>query len=416
MIFLLGQLALSAQQSVQELFQAAIGSFQNGNDEQFLDQMNELNELLPNHPTVLLYLARAQAINQKLPEASATLESLLRQNAEIPFDTDSTLAPIRQTAYFSHLQKLRDQLDDTVVVSQEHFSVGTEFVDHAEGIAYSQKLQSFYISDVRKRRVLVVGKDFKPAVLLEGNDLLGNMGMDVDEQRDMLWICSSPAPEMSNFDEEMSGKAYLIGFDLKSNAIKVKQAIEAPGIWFGDLTVAENGDVYVSSSSAEYPAIYKRSQVSGKFEEFIHLSDMISLQGITFGDQEDHLYLADYRHGILRLDLSAKTYETIENKTEHSLKGIDGLYFNEGKLVAIHNGLRPFRVVKYDLQRDGKAITGYKYLDKAIPGMNEPTLGTVIKNQLYYISNSPWSLYDENKNFLKEKQQGLIIRRLPLMD
>ena len=179
----------------------------------------------------------------------------------------------------------------------------------------------------------------------------------------------------------------------------------------GDLIIAPDGQILATSSSPSEPAIYVVNETSGTLDPWLVLPQMISLQGVTANPATNVLYVADYREGILKIDLATKTFLTIANQTDHPLKGIDGLYFAENGLIAIHNGLQPNRIVRYELNPSGDAITAFRYLDKALPAFGEPTLGTVVGNDLIYIANSPWGAYDREKALLPEKVSPPILMK-----
>lgn len=126
------------------------------------------------------------------------------------------------------------------------------------------------------------------------------------------------------------------------------------------------------------------------------------------------MFFSDYRHGLFRYDLTEEKLTPIVSKINHPLKGIDGLYFYQGDLIAIHNGLRPMRIVRYSLNKAGDQILDYTFLEKALPEMNEPTLGRIINGELYYVTNSPWGAYDENKVLQLERVDDPMIRKVKL--
>jgi len=78
-----------------------------------------------------------------------------------------------------------------------------------------------------------------------------------------------------------------------------------------------------------------------------------------------------------------------------SLKSIDGLYIYGASLLATQNQLVPMRVTQYFLNKELNKITGYRYLEKGNPLLNEPTLGVVVDHWFYYVANSQWNGYDE---------------------
>ena len=170
----------------------------------------------------------------------------------------------------------------------------------------------------------------------------------------------------------------------------------------------------MSNSSSSFPSIYSLNREKQQLEVLVDLKDMASIQGLALDKKENRLYFADYRFGLHVLDLRTKVITKLQNDTPHPLKAIDGLYFWKKSLIAIHNGTNPFRVVKYTLDSQGERVVSYEFVEKALPEMNEPTLGVVHKDNFYYIVNSPWGAYDRENNFLPAKADSPKVRMINL--
>jgi hypothetical protein len=76
--------------------------------------------------------------------------------------------------------------------------------------------------------------------------------------------------------------------------------------------------------------------------------------------------------------------------------GIDGLYYVDGSLVGIQNGVTPWRVVRLRLSPAGDRIVGSEPLDRAHPSHEEPTLGVVVGHDLYYVANSQYERFTQD--------------------
>lgn len=149
--------------------------------------------------------------------------------------------------------------------------------------------------------------------------------------------------------------------------------------------------------------------------ELFHLfEDLVSLQGLTFDEAQENLFFSDYRGGLFKLNLESGTRTKLANYTRQSLKGVDGLYMHNNRLIAVHNGLKPYQLTAYQLNSDQTAITSFEHLDRALPEMGEPTLGTLVGDKLYYIANSPWPHYDRERQLDPEKLKSTLILSLDL--
>ena len=63
------------------------------------------------------------------------------------------------------------------------------------------------------------------------------------------------------------------------------------------------------------------------------------------------------------------------------------------------------------------SITSYKILENANPNFNEPTLGVIVKNNLYYIANSQWDSYNKDGSiFPMDKLEKIVILKTKLSE
>jgi hypothetical protein len=76
-----------------------------------------------------------------------------------------------------------------------------------------------------------------------------------------------------------------------------------------------------------------------------------------------------------------------------ALGGIDGLYWYDGTLVAIQNGMTPHRVMRLALSEDGHVIAKATPLDAGKPELVLPTYGTLAGDALYFVANSQKNAY-----------------------
>ena len=83
-------------------------------------------------------------------------------------------------------------------------------------------------------------------------------------------------------------------------------------------------------------------------------------------------------------------------------------------MLAIHNGVKPYKVVQYFLDESGLFIDMERIINRGGESLGEPTLGQVKDGYFYYLANSPWAAYDANKNLLPEKVSPIEIRRIKL--
>lgn len=176
----------------------------------------------------------------------------------------------------------------------------------------------------------------------------------------------------------------------------------------GDLVVSREGTVYVSDTHNNRLLSVTSK---GAIATFSTAVEWQNIQGLTLDDTGRFLFVADYLKGLCRIELATKRIMWLRNATEASAKGIDGLEYYRGSLIAIQNGVYPFRVMRFFLDTAHATLVRYEVLDWAHPAFDEPTNGTIVGDTLYYVANSCWSGYDANQQ-LKEStiSRGLILK------
>ena len=161
---------------------------------------------------------------------------------------------------------------------------------------------------------------------------------------------------------------------------------------FGDLILNKKGEVFVSDSQTN--TIFTINEKTRQLEPYFTSPDFWNIQGLSFSENEKFLFISDYVKGIFRLELKTKALTEVKCNLDVSLKGIDGLVYDDHALIAIQNGTNPLRVSRYILNADQNQITQFEIIDRKHPAFNEPTLGVVAGKTFYYIANSQWSGYD----------------------
>lgn len=81
------------------------------------------------------------------------------------------------------------------------------------------------------------------------------------------------------------------------------------------------------------------------------------MRGLALSDDGDTLYFADYALGLFGADLKSATgFAVNHDPARLVLGGIEGLFYYQGNLIAIENGMSPKRVVRLALSKDGRSI------------------------------------------------------------
>jgi sugar lactone lactonase YvrE len=309
---------------------------------------------------------------------------------------DSDFASLRGTPGYTEVAGRLARNAEPLVRSRAAFTLPeTDLL--AEGIAYDPVDGSFYVAAVHQRKILRVAPGGVVGVFADAGDgRWAPMGMGVDPARRLLWVAASAVPQMRGYAPADSGRGALLAFDLRSGAAAGRYQVEPDGAGHvvGDLIVARDGRVYASDSRA--PVIYRVPLAGDTLERFAQSGLLLSAQGLALSPDERSLYVADYARGILRVDLRTHGVTLLEAADSALVLGIDGLYRHGAELIGVQNGVTPHRVVRLTLDASGQRVVRTRVLERAHPAHQEPTLGVVVGDDLYYIANSQWERYGEN--------------------
>lgn len=381
----------SNAQTQRELYHNSVKAYESKDYKTFLKLTITLDSLRPLHPTYTYNLASANALNGNSEEALKVLRQLILMNNETAFEVDSDFESIKQTKEFKAISDLKLAQNKLIETSKSVITLSEKTL-HPEGLLYLSKSKLWLASSVRKRKIvafdLMTGKctDW-----FKEDKTLSVLAIKADSKEKFLWVSTAAFEEMENFDETLVGKSEILKIDIKTKKIIHRYSVNESHV-FGDLVVAKNGIVYVSDS--DKPIVYKIENET--ISEFISFADGYNLQGMSFNKEETKLFIADYLKGIAVIDMKSKNKTWLTFPEGATPKGIDGLIFYENTLLAIQNGIKPIRITQFQLNNEQNEIGSFKILDNNRPEFNEPTLGTLTGNKLYFFANSPWSAYDKN--------------------
>lgn len=158
---------------------------------------------------------------------------------------------------------------------------------YPEGVAYSGKTNSFFVSSVKTGTIGTVDQKGIYTEFYKDTSLKSSFGMKVDEKNNLLWVCISD-PNYSAYSDSTTFKkmARIISLDLttKKKVSDIDLAKLKPGKHFAnDLIGDGKGNLYATDSFS--PVIYKIDK-AGKASVFVSselfTSVSVGLNGIVY--------------------------------------------------------------------------------------------------------------------------------------
>ena len=220
----------------------------------------------------------------------------------------------------------------------------------AEGVQFNHVDSSFFISSIYKGIVYNVNKENN--ILWESEDNMGSIaGLKIDYKNNILWGTFVNQPQSKNYVDSLDGNSGIFCYNLATKKRLLNITVKKDSFenhWFGDLVLDSAGSIYASDSRAG--KIYKFSALDYKPQILLSDTNIVSLQGIDFIDNENYMIFSDYSRGLFLFDRKDSIVKEIKNLTGNTLLGIDGIYFYEkNKIIAVQNGINPQRIIEITL-------------------------------------------------------------------
>ena len=367
---------------------AATAALKENNLQTYRQALQRVVALRPDYPGGIYALAQAYAREGNTQSALEQLEVLARMRVEFAPASDSVFAAFaNQDRFRALLKRERSNLKPlNHALASDSFNLE---LFHPDGVTYDALRRRFCIGSVRLRKVSCKNADGTIAHYGSKAGVWSVLGVAV-AKNGHIWLATAALPETPGFTAEMRGKTALVEIDPARDS--VVQRIEPPNDSlqhsFGDIAIAPDGTVFVADAAG---TLYRVE--AGKLEAVGAARSWVSPQGITFAQDGKQLFVADYSRGVFRVEpVTGKTTQLVAPPGT-TLLGIDGLSYHKGTLIAIQNGIRPYRVVRLQLDNAGARIRTIEVLESNHPLFDEPTTGVVVGDRFYFIANSHWPAF-----------------------
>jgi hypothetical protein len=238
------------------------------------------------------------------------------------------------------------------------------------------------------------------------------IGMEVDEKTKSLWAVSCEALDVLPLKDpgQRQWRSSVYQFNLKDGKLLGKYELNKDSVFLNDLTIADDGTVYISESVQK--GVYVIKPGADSLELFLQIKLPYQyINGICFTDKPGALFVASTQ-GIIKVDLSTKQYSLLPEANSLKALDIDGLSFRDNHFIAHQSTavtrfyLTPARdsIVKVDTLNSGKEF-------------NASTTGEVSSSHYYFIVNSQIQSgidYANKKLKPPDSLSNIIIRKIKL--
>lgn len=346
--------------------------------------------LRPGHPRLLYNLTCSYALEGRRDDALGALTRLADMGVDFGSSQDTDLAGLHDDPRWAVLEERFAALEEPTRNGEVTLTLSRwDFLP--EGIAHDAATGRFFIGSMRDGSILAIEQTGEitrfGTCAPEGR--LACVGLAVDPERQVLWAAACALDTVEGYTDADKGATAILGFDLSSGERTHlgRMPERHPAFGFNDLTVAPNGDIYVGGGGVYRVAA---GEDVPRFLEIEGPGEPIdSAGGIAITPDGATLYVAVYAIGVAVVNLADLTYTWLDHGSDVTLQGIDGLYFHDGDLVAVQNGVRPWRIVRLDLAGDGRRVTAARVLERARPLYAEPMTGVIVGDEIHVVGRGP---------------------------
>jgi sugar lactone lactonase YvrE len=341
--------------------------------------ISDFAPMVPGNPRVAYNRAVAEAMLGNREAALRALQEWAAMGLIYDVAADADLASLRDAPEFSAVTARVAKSKEPVSHSTLAFPLPLRDM-LPEDIAYDPATKRFFVSSVRKG--IVITTDGKPFARSEWPIL----ALRVDTAHKLLWASTGYVPHGESAVEADKDKTALLAFDLATGEPQRRIDSPLPGL-LGDMTIGRGGDLYLSEGI--HGAVLHLAPGAQKFERLDEAGEFPSPQTPALSADEKILYVPDYIRGIAAMRLDTHKVEWLQPAPGIALSGIDGLYVHGRWFVAVQNGNSPPRVVRWTLDLKSQEV-----LEANTPRLGEPTHGTFVGDDFYFLANSGWNEYD----------------------
>ena len=357
----------------------------------YLQSALQFRDFLNSSPNSLIPLARAYSLNHNLPAAfDAFRQFVAMGQVSDEFLNSPDFEALRQNPQFGPIAAAMRSNQSSVSLSTTFITLDTLAGQITEDLD-TENAKSFFFTTVLGKKLFVATPDSRVREFATPPTDLPLLAIKLDSPRGLLWASAVGLSDFAGVKPSAVGTSVLLCYSVATG--KLIRQIDGPRkSALGDFTISKSGDLFLADNSG---ALYRLAHDSSTLERLDH-GEFISPQTPALSSDEALLFIPDYLRGIAVLDLHSGALRWLDSQSKFALAGIDGLYFYEGKLIAVQNGSSPERVVLFSLDSTLSRISSETVIERSTPTLGDPTHGVIRDRAFFYIANSGWDTLDDH--------------------
>lgn len=279
---------------------------------------------------------------------------------------------------------------------------------HPEGIAFDPVSRATFLGSFKGKiiRVDSAGRATDFAFVSRPEAPRVVVGIRVDAARRHLWAA---VDDPRAFGDSSIVGAALMQFDLTTGRL-VAGHRGTKGA-FNDVVVAPDGTAYTTNTT---DGSIWRVAPGASLERVLGPGSVPDANGIAISPDGRWLFVAG-AHDLVRVELATRALRPLAAPPRAVLGSFDGLYWYDGGLVGIQNGVHPGRVVRLALDPALTRVTRVEILERYHPRFAGMTTAALDGDALLYIVNTQSRAFNGDGSVKPGVTlEEILVARLPL--
>lgn len=353
----------------------------------FATYASELETALALNPESLVTrhnLAGGYALAGRHAEAIEQLNRLVDVRADYGVAVDADFDVLRD---LDEYQQLIEALIDKTqpMVRSDAYYANAQIDLIPEGIAFDEATNRFFFGSMRSGDIFALDANVQLTKFasVDSAGTRSAIGMTVDPERRLLWVVGTSFNMAEGFVDGEPTATGIFGFAVDSG--ELVQQYEAKDMDFGlnDVALGADGALYASGDTLQMLDPDRDSLIP-----LVTEPPLFGTNGVAATPDGRTLFVSSYPVGIAAIDLESRRARFLETPDDVSLYGVDGLYWHQGDLVAVQNGIRPWRLIRIRLTPDGLGVDSVQPIEFANAEVTATT-GAIVGDTIYYIGGGP---------------------------
>ena len=334
---------------------------------------------LPDHGAALFLLADHY---ERLGEQTKALE-LLKECVGLDAGfvpepaLNSSLRPLESNSEFRELLEQARRRYPAVHKAHVAFRVPQKDL-FPEGLAVDASSGLFYMGSEHLKKIVkfTLTSGVSDFVQQDAYDLSPVGGVHVDPTDHGVWATT---------DAGVKQRPELLHLDAQG---KLLERYAEPGSMPHDLNDSVlRGTREIFTTDTEGNHVYRFGRAAHTFTNMKLHRPVFEPNGITLSRDCNLLFIADDL-GVIRVDLRWNESTDVVPGAHNTLAGIDGLYWHNGEFVGVQYGTGAYRVMRWRLSPDGRAVVSSEVLERGTDLVKNPTTGAIFEGNFYFMANT----------------------------